>query len=389
MKVYLEFRSPKHHTLYDELINYPPEGIEYQVSSGEIYSTRAYKLFSFFYNRFFKKIRPDIGNIYHKLKKEDKNVDLVHVCNTFTPKDTPWVMDIEHVGSFTAYDLRSLKLLKRKIEKELSSKNCKKIMSWSISGKKTIERFLNVKGFKHKIEVVRPAIHPFPRFKKLRNDKDKIKLLFMGSANTLEPSMFYFKGGLHALECFKVLSKKYDVELTIQSVVPEDIKKKYNDLKSLHFSSKIVRQGKNPQDVTLNLYNFYNSFDIIMFPGYILMPIATLEAMASGLPIVATKSWSAAEIIEHERTGFLVEPSKYVPTIDDVPPDWTSNFKNNIMKIDTGLVDRLAEHISILIENDTMRRNMGEHAREKVEKGVLSIEHRNRILKRIYEEAIK
>jgi len=388
VKVYLEFRSPRIHTIYEELINYPPEGVEYQISSGEIYSTRLYNLFNLSYNHLFKKIMPDIGNIYYRFKKEDEKANLVHICNTFfTFKKTPWVMDIEHVGTFTAYNLQILRQLKNKIEKELSSENCKKIMPWTESGKKTIEKFLDTKGFKHKIEVVRPAIHSFPKLKKHKNNK--IKILFMGSANSREPSMFIFKGGLYALKCFEVLSKKYDVELIVQSTVPENIKKKYNNFKNLYFSSRIIRQGKSPQEVNLNLSMFYNNFDIVIFPGYILMPIATLEAMASGLPIVATKSWSAAEVIEHEKTGFLVDPSKYVPTIDDVPPDWTPNFKNNINKIDIGLVDRLVESVSILIEDDKLRNKMGEHARKRVEKGDLSIEHRNRILKRIYEEAIK
>jgi glycosyltransferase involved in cell wall biosynthesis len=37
------------------------------------------------------------------------------------------------------------------------------------------------------------------------------------------------------------------------------------------------------------------------------MPVSILEASASGLPVVSTRHSGIPEIVEHEKTGFLVE----------------------------------------------------------------------------------
>jgi len=378
MKVYLEFRSAKHHTLYDEIINYPPEGVEYQVSSGEVYSTRTYKLFNFFYNSLFKNIKPDIGNIYHKLKKEDKNADLVHVCNTFTPRNTSWVMDIENVGSFTAHDIKNFQAHKKKIEKELSSENCKKIMPWTNSGKRTLEHFLDTEEFKDKIEVVSPAIHPLPVNKRMNKDGN-IRLLFMGSINN--PNSFIFKGGEYAIKCFEVLSKKYDLELIVRSIVPDKIKKKYLNITGLKFIENRLSQKE--------IFDIYNTSDILLLPGHNYSLMAILESMAFGLPIVAVNGWSTSDFVEHEKTGFLVKPSKQIPITDDVPIDWTPGFENVVKKIDPKVVEDLAKCTSVLMEDNSLRKKMGKLARERIENGDLSIKVRNQKLKRIYEEAMR
>jgi len=377
MKIYLEFRSLKHHTLYDELINFPPEGVDYVVSSGEVYSTRKYKVFNFLYNKFIKNIAPNIGNVYHKLKKENAGVDLVHICNNFTPRDSPWVVDIENVGSFTGHDKQILLSQKKNIEKQLSSKHCKKIMPWMSASKKTLERFLDIKGFEDKIEVVKPAIHPMPRMEKQKHEK--IMLLFISSIN--HPHTFIVKGGLYALESFKKLSAKYDVELIVRSIVPEDIKRNYLNLEGLKFIEELLPQQE--------LFNIYNNSDIFILPGHNYTLMATLECMAFGLPTVAIDGWATNEFVEDGKTGFLVEPSELIPVKEDIPIDWTPGFWENVEKVDQKVVEGLVDKIKVLIENDSLRREMGMRARKRIEQGDLSIDHRNRKLRRIYEEVLK
>jgi len=71
------------------------------------------------------------------------------------------------------------------------------------------------------------------------------------------------------------------------------------------------------------------------------LPISFLEAMAAGLPIVATNYGSGAEdIVEDGKTGFLNEP-------DDI----------------NGMVDNILG----LIHDDKLRRDLGQAARNKVE----------------------
>ena len=54
---------------------------------------------------------------------------------------------------------------------------------------------------------------------------------------------------------------------------------------------------------------FYNSSDVFIFPsineGFVLV---ILEALAAGLPIVASKAVSFSESVQEGRNGFLVDP---------------------------------------------------------------------------------
>ena len=375
MKVYLEFRSPKHHTFYDELINYPPEEVDYIISSGDVYATRKYKAFNFLYNKIFKKLTPNIGNIYHRLKKESAAADLIHVCNTFTPRDSPWVMDIENVGSFTGHDRQIFQLQKKNIEKALSSNNCKKIMPWTNAGKKTIERFLDTERFKEKIEVVKPAIHPMPVIERKKNER--LRLLFMGSVNN--PDTFIDKGGLYALECFNRLYKKYDVELVVRSIVPQELKKKYSHENIIYIGSFL------PRDKIMDLYA---GSDISLIPGHNYALMASLESMAFGLPIVAVKGWSMSDFVEHGKTGFLVPPSKNIRVEDYLPIDWTPGFWDWRDKVDVTVLEDMVKYISLLIEDGKLREIFCKNAKKGIEEGDLSIKKRNEKIKNIYMNAM-
>jgi glycosyltransferase involved in cell wall biosynthesis len=70
------------------------------------------------------------------------------------------------------------------------------------------------------------------------------------------------------------------------------------------------------------------------------MPLTVLEAMASGLPIIATKVSGTSEIIIHNETGILIEP---------------------------GNVKQLAEAIKYLIESPNEALRLGQNARTFIE----------------------
>jgi glycosyltransferase involved in cell wall biosynthesis len=68
------------------------------------------------------------------------------------------------------------------------------------------------------------------------------------------------------------------------------------------------------------------------------MPLAVIEAMAAGLPVVATNVGGIAEVVDADRTGLLAPP---------------------------GHADQLAEAVSRLAENVPLRRAMGQRGRER------------------------
>jgi glycosyltransferase involved in cell wall biosynthesis len=85
---------------------------------------------------------------------------------------------------------------------------------------------------------------------------------------------------------------------------------------------------------------FYADADIFVFPSiFEAFPIPPIEAMAAGLPVIASKAGGVVESVVHERTGLLVER-------DDA----------------SGLADAILR----LARNGAERRAMGEAGRERV-----------------------
>lgn len=102
---------------------------------------------------------------------------------------------------------------------------------------------------------------------------------------------------------------------------------------------RLVNVGQVPY---ANMPELYQSVDMLLFPtvreGF---GLAAAEAMACGLPVVATNCSSLPELIDTGKGGFLCG---------------------------LGDVDGFAEKINLLAENEGLRKEMGEYNREKVER---------------------
>jgi glycosyltransferase involved in cell wall biosynthesis len=88
----------------------------------------------------------------------------------------------------------------------------------------------------------------------------------------------------------------------------------------------------------------YRGMDICVVPsrGAEPLPTVAIEAAFFGIPAIATRQGGLPEIIEHGRTGFLVESAR---------------------------PSELASHLETLLTDETMRREMGDNARrEAIEK---------------------
>jgi glycosyltransferase involved in cell wall biosynthesis len=99
---------------------------------------------------------------------------------------------------------------------------------------------------------------------------------------------------------------------------------------------KFLGYREDAQDI---LKSFFDIFALSsLWEG---LPIVILEAMAAGKPVIATAVDGVTEVVEHGKTGFLVEPQK---------------------------PELLAEHVVTLISNPNQAGSMGRKGRERIEK---------------------
>lgn len=102
------------------------------------------------------------------------------------------------------------------------------------------------------------------------------------------------------------------------------------------------------------LIKIYNQTDIFVLASYVeALGIAIMEAMASGLPVIATKTSGAKDLVSDGETGFLV-PIKDAFAIK--------------------------EKIKILLENSDLRESMGGAGRRRIEELIQKIDENNKKL---------
>ena len=195
-------------------------------------------------------------------------------------------------------------------------------------------------------------------------------------------SHFYLKGGREVLEAFKVLRNQYkNIELSMVSMAPDDVVGEHKDVSFVY-----------PMLSKQELYDrFFLDSDIFVLPSYQdSFGMVYLEALSCGLPVVATDMFAVPELVEDGVNGFLVEsPIKYFN--DDYTPN-DKYFGKNIeglcaSKAFPEVTEKLVEHISLLIEDEALRKKMGERSHALVRNGKFSEKARKEKLGRVYAEA--
>ncbi|MFH1978389.1 MAG: glycosyltransferase family 4 protein [Candidatus Aenigmatarchaeota archaeon] len=361
-----------HHSVYDDLVKYPPEGVEYILPNFVTESK----------SRSTDKIKKKIFTTYVKVLKRPHEIfvnpqgsDLIHACSGIMIKNNyPWVIDTEHVSSFVGFEAGRLEKVRPHVEKLLRSDYCRKVMTWSDAGKQSIINGLDTRGFKDKIETVYPAMKPLDFKKKKHGDTN---LLFVSVR-------FYTKGGKELLEAYDKLKKKHDFKLTIVSHVPKEVRDKYKKDKNIIFHEPTI-----PRKTLLE--KFYSVADVFVLPSYMdTFGMVFLEAMSYKIPILAANTFAIPEIIKN--AGLMVDVSDfswYGKNYLFAWDSWEKFSKYAEYEDKPKIVKDMVNKLSKLIEDKQLRTKMGSAGRREVETGRFSIKERNKKLKRIYEDAIK
>tara|TARA_B100002003_G_scaffold242532_1_gene265653 strand:+ start:2839 stop:3951 length:1113 start_codon:yes stop_codon:yes gene_type:complete len=360
IKVYLRYPfKVSDSQYYRSLIENPPKDITYLFNVKKI-GMVTNKIKFYFLNFLKRSIRYwlkllnlPIPNAYKTVSKKD--YDLIHCAHCLSKNENkPWVADFESWWQMWISG-RDTKMGISKVRKILLNKNCKKILPWTEQAKKDIlARFPEIED---KVEVVYFA-QPFKKFKKIKTGE--IRLLFISR-------YFYDKGGLHALEAMDRLTKKYkNVKAMIISETPEKIIRKYS------MNKKISFRGLTPHDKIIK--EIFPSTDIYIYPGYSdTFGFTFTEAMSFGVPVVTIDGFARKEIIENEKTGFVITRPK------------SFGIKDLVIKNEE-IVNELVKTTSNLIENKKLLKKMSKNCIKEVRDGKFSLKERNKKLRKIYEE---
>jgi glycosyltransferase involved in cell wall biosynthesis len=426
--VRLAVTEGREHSLYRELLAAPPEGVKYitdrRVHRGDrptgkdsiSHRARRNSLVRAVLDPVFVRSLPNENRPPHGLAlgasravtrlaggraadaKQRIPFDVFHSAGSscienipwFVEKDVRWVVDFEFVASLFGYygdwrrriyRPRSQKML----TKVLASRYCTKIMPWTDAARKTLEYVLPSETVSTKTEVVRLAVRPAPPKPADIEKHDNVRILFMGSSNY--GGEFYSKGGLDVLEAYRLLRGKMgdQVELYFRCWMPDELRDRYASTPGLHTLSELL-----PRD---SLDRLFWESDMFLFPSHNTPGMAFLEAMRFGLPIVGRDLWANNELVKDGVHGFLVKPSENVPYyLPGFVPNWSMDdgpFLPYMKKIDERVVADLVDRLARLVEDENLRKRMGDAGRKEVEEGQASVGRRNAALRRIYEESAK
>lgn len=357
-----------------EYLDFPPQNVIYQTRATPAQTKRYYGRVAYVKRSIVK----NVTNVFRvpRMIYIRTNADLIHSARgMLILNHKPWVIDVEHPASFVSLEHHMLKdkIATSIIKNRLASNYCKKILPHSEASRKALEHVIDTRNFKDKIETVYLAERPYGK-KIPRRRNEKITLLFTGKG-------FFTKGGKEVLQAYDILKKKYDAQLIMKSDVPQNFRRKFNDVNYI--------DGAFPRDVLFS--KTYLKSDIFIFPSFIdSYGIVMIEAMSTELPVITTDIFAAPEIIENDKGGFVIE-SQLRWNDENGLLAWNSwdellsktklNYPKNVAQI----VDRT----TTLIENTSLRKKMGKFNKERIDTGKLSIKERNKKLRRIYEEALR
>jgi glycosyltransferase involved in cell wall biosynthesis len=168
-------------------------------------------------------------------------------------------------------------------------RKCSKLIAWCQWAKNSLDMDYDIDP--DKVVVIPPGVD-LDKWKPGHGSEPHrpVRLLFVGGD-------FRRKGGDTLLEAFRT-SLQQDCELDI--VTREQVNTAGLGNVRVHYGL-----GSNAPE----LMALYARADIFAFPTLAdVLPLAIMEAMASGLPVITTAVGAVSEQIEHGVTGFLIPP---------------------------------------------------------------------------------
>lgn len=365
------------HSSQWELINNPPEGYEFVTKkTGGLVGNDF--VFDKLRLQYLDRIMP---LNYIKARLDSKlgmpEADMIFAYNHLVFREIPWVVLVEWANVLIGRDLRFMSRYKKAVERSLLSANCKGVITWSSVARDSI--LVNYDIPAEKVIVIPHAVSS-RKFSRGYN-RSKIRLLFVGSANT--PEDFDAKGAREVIMAFKVLRAKYKgLKLTVRARVPKGYQ--FDGIDGLEVIGSILTRGE--------LDSLFMDADIFVLPSHLCQEMVLVEAMSYGLPVIT--SWigsTCGEYVKDSITGCVLQRRQTMPYfMENLILTSETIYRHKFVESaqgDSNTVDELVATIGRLIEDHDLRERLGKNAKDEVDSGQFSIGHRNGLLLEVLDEA--
>ena len=276
---------------------------------------------------YLPKIKKEYGiDLVHSQFLGALNKDLVTMHGCYKA----WIKNINKLNNY--FKLDYLIDYTITIPERIIVKKAKKLIAVSEGLKRELMEEYNIP--KNKVCVIQNGVD-LEKFKPNEEERKKIRekysileeeliLMFSGAAE------FERKGLRYIIESLPYLK---NVKLMVLGKGKQEPYKKLAKRKNV--LNKIIFTGFVP-----SIVEYYCAADVFVFPSfYEAFSLATLEAVASGLPLITTKINGTEELVKEGYNGFFVKRD---------PKD-------------------IAEKINILIKDENLRKQMSKNARKTAE----------------------
>lgn len=330
-----------------------------------------------------KLLRSPIKGYFSKF--DELNCDIIEsvISPVFTNK--PWVYSIacfQEALAFKFMGAPTPKFCRLLLMQYLFQRdNCKKIVFWSEAGKKTLASYGGITegNILEKSTVVYPAIG-VSSLAKVEKSDCQTTFFFSGD--------FFRKGGVNVIDAFEKLAHNHkNIKLIVCSDLNIDFNTQNSELKQTYINKvtqhpKIEFIGRVKRDMLIN--GILPKVDVLLLPTYNeAFGFAALEAMAYGIPVIATNPMALPEIISHQNSGFLIDVSQFDLEkifkgyqVDYIPPDFNETVTQQLMT-----------YMEKLITSPELRISMSE-ASINIANEKFSFKRRNQQMGEIYAQII-
>lgn len=357
------------HGMADEVATNPPFGVEYQ--------------FPFAKPSSFRFIRSSLKGYLPRF--EDSSCNLFEAVFSPIITKTPWILSTDTFHAAINFTLLGVPLPRSArisyVAHMLERDNFKQLILWSDAAFQELKALISDSrpSLLQKATMVYPAVRTIPPAHVKHSKSDCLSLLFSGD--------FFRKGGANVVDAFERLQRHYPhIRLRICSDDQIDFNILDTQLRSDYLNriraNDSIDFGRVPRNRLLD--EILPETDVYLLPTYAeAFGFSLLEAMAYGLPVIASNEYAIPEIVEHGSSGYLIDIGGFNVrsfvrgyVVQTIPADFHEY-----------VTDQLYDYLVRLIESPELRRQMGDQGR-RIAMSKFSFESRNGQMLKIYQRAV-